>query len=674
MVLLGCSGSSGGEAADGIPGSGPGKDGSGEALGDSLDGTADGPCELSSCPAGICHPLSKECVECVVTEHCIGGRRCLGGVCRDSESCTTATSCTAGVCDVDLGSCVQCLRDAQCDQDALCVDGSCVGPVEPCAADGGCPEALHCHPSYGLCLPCIDDTHCLHGDRCGAGGICRPAACVPGETRCDGSGIQRCGHTRSFSATEPCPAGQTCAGGSCVPYVCTPGSETCDQLQVRRCDAGGSGSTLHPCPPGSYCPDGLDSCVPVRHRLLILFDTSGSMDQYPGADVWVEDCREENLPCPDPWPVCETAEKPLSVLSLSKVVFTEALSKPEVAARADMALMRDPQVLVDEPYGRRGYLSRPDGQTHKMTGDDDSPQPPSQPDGWFRRHLHQVLAVPFSGDDDSEDEILTWMDFKETLESTHDKCSRDSQCDTGFCASGASGKVCHIHGNPELRAVGMTPIGRTLSYAGSYFQQLVLQDGHACANDGGCSSPGYACSDDHLCVDPIAHCRKNVILLFSDGWESVDKDPRSFFHPWTQARRFAYGLRCKTADDCLGGARCEMGICRVPGIEADLKICSESGDQCERDNDCPDNGRCAHPVDIDPDTFGEDRLEDALGRPIRLQIHAIDVDVEQSGNKWIARLGGGQHFTVQSTDPENFLATLLLATDIKAEMPCVPLE
>ncbi len=667
LVAAGCSGSSGGgEAVDGSEG----KDGSGTELSGAGDGTQDGPCELSSCPAGICDPLSKECVECVVSEHCLGERRCVAGVCTDPESCTAATSCTAGFCDVDLGFCVQCLRDAQCDQGSLCVDGSCVGPVEQCPADGSCPEPLHCHPSYGLCLPCVDDTHCLHGDRCGAGGVCRPAACVPGETRCDGSGIQRCGRSRSFSATEPCPAGQTCAGGSCVPFVCTPGSETCDQLQVRRCDAGGAGSTLHPCPPGSFCPGGEDACVLVRHRLLILFDTSGSMDRYPGTNTLVIECREENMTCPPSWPVCETKEEPLSVLSLSKVVFAEALSKPEVAARADLALMRFPQELADDPDCKRGYSSAND----YMTGDDDSPRPPSQPDGWFRRHLHEVLAVPFSGDGDSQAEILSWMDFKETLETTHDTCSRDSHCDTGFCASGASGKVCHIHGNPELRAVGRTPIGRTLSYAGAYFRQLVLQDGFACSSDADCSSPGYTCSEDHLCVDPIAHCRKNVVLLFSDGWESVDKDPRSFFHPWTQARRFAYGLRCKTADDCLGGAKCELGVCRVPGIEADVKICSEAGEACERDSDCPDNGRCAHPVDIDPDNFDEDRIEDALGRPVRLQIHAIDVDVEEAGNKWIALLGGGQHFTVQSDDPENFLATLLLATDIKAEKPCVPVQ
>tara|TARA_B100000579_G_C22508779_1_gene700476 strand:+ start:35 stop:430 length:396 start_codon:yes stop_codon:yes gene_type:complete len=113
----------------------------------------------------------------------------------------------------------------------------------------------------------------------------------------------------------------------------------------------------------------------------------------------------------------------------------------------------------------------------------------------------------------------------------------------------------------------------------------------------------------------------------------------------------------------------------VPGLQADQFACSNTGNQCELGQDCGQNGaRCASTTLMNTDPQGGDLLKDAQGRPIRLMVHAVDIDVEDVGNAWIAQMGGGNHYTVGSSDTDNFLSTLLLVTDIKQEDPCVAYE
>ncbi len=135
----------------------------------------------------------------------------------------------------------------------------------------------------------------------------------------------------------------------------------------------------------------------------------------------------------------------------------------------------------------------------------------------------------------------------------------------------------------------------------------------------------------------------------------------------------AWGLGCASDADCLGGAPCAGGTCQPPSLQGLGRACSHDGSPCVLNSDCGDpEATCADPARGVVAPLGLDHLVDGKGRPIRVEIHAIDIDAEGDGNAMIALQGGGQHFQVRSTDPEDFLAKILRATDIKTEELCLP--
>ena len=407
----------------------------------------------------------------------------------------------------------------------------------------------------------------------------------------------------------------------------------------------------------------------------MIYDTSGSMGRFPGTNVIVDDCAQEGLPCPAAWPVCEQATTPLTMLSYSKIAFSSALNDATVQERIDFALMRFPQSVRAYRTCRKGHYKGQD----MIKNDTNVHIAPSSEAGWFQTNLDETLCVPFPDNSDGLSnltELQQWIDFSEAVAPTGLNCAGDNDCSGGYCdfKDGNSGeKVCMLHANPEIRASGYTPIGKTLFYAGEYFRQDVFIDGTPCTVHSDCPVSGYRCSEFGQCEDTARHCRQNVILLFSDGVESIQTDPTNFFHPWVQAKRFGYGLGCSDDFDCQGGASCLSGKCFVPGIEDSGKICSHTGEICQQDSDCGVDGVfCTDPQLDYIDDQGANILADKYGRAIKLQVHAIDIDNDQDGNKWIATLGGGKHYTASTQDSENFLKTLILATDLKQGGVCVP--
>ncbi|MBR57046.1 MAG: hypothetical protein CMH54_03210 [Myxococcales bacterium] len=646
--------------------------GCGSSSGPAEADTSSETCDPTTCDE-VCSPFDDSCVSCLVSAQCEGDARCHDGICLPEQSCGVDTPCETGHCDPQTGLCVACLTDHHCGGEGICIYGDCVGPAPLCGESFECPEGLVCNLSYGYCLMCGTGADCDEGWRCGPGGICLPMECTDGEARCEEEQIAQCGPNNTFLVPEPCPDGQICHMGACSESECTPNARTCEDLQIRQCNPQGTGSTLQPCPPGEYCPDGSFDCEPVRHRVLILFDTSGSMGIYPGTNVILDDCAEEGLPCPPAWPVCETANNALTVLAKSKVAFMEALAEPNVKERIDFALMRFPQSIRAYKTCRKGHYK---GHNY-LAGDLGAHVTPWDTNGWFNQGLAETLCVPFPSDTavgSNFPALQQWMDFDETVVSTGVSCEEDDDCGYGYCESwSTTGKTCITHANPELRASGYTPIGKTLFYASEVYRQHVFIDGVDCSTDADCPSAGYHCSKDGLCEDAARHCRKNVILLFSDGTESANMDPNDFFHPWIQAKRMAYGLGCSTSEDCLGESTCVSGRCSVPGFESNSLVCSNTGAPCTPGESCGGNGAlCVDPLPLYVEPDGLNTLKDRYGKPIRILTHAIDVDTDEAGNEWISRLGGGSHFTVSSQDPENFITTLILATDIKLAGPCVP--
>ena len=530
---------------------------------------------------------------------------------------------------------------------------------ENCPAD--CPADL-CQPVSGRCLRCGTNDDCLRGEWCREG-ACSRTLCVPGQSACEGVAVKLCGDDgMSYGEPVACPDGEACTAGECLPFVCTPGDNFCEDLQIRECNEVGTGWLEYPCQPGAVCR-GDEGCVPYRNTILLIFDTSGSMDAAPfdiggGACICPSGCPSI------PYPACEKPLCPRSKLGLSKYAFTQLFSIIPTG-NLHFVMTRFPQRVsrtqgaCGDMFGTGHYqvtldISNPQANSDWITGDDGSHAPA---DGsWFDQYAHEVVSVPFPTTEEEDTLALArvWMDFDEVMSPTGEVCTADDQCPAGFCdpdPDAPGQKVCFRHSNPELRATGNTPLGKSLFYAGEYIRKYVAVDGKACTADADCANVNYRCGPDGTCFDPLGHCRKVTVILFTDGVEEPATASSSFFNPRVQAKRMRYGLSCQIDADCGTDASCDAGICagypRVNGT----------------------GGSPPRPNDPEPS-----RLETYRGTPLEVTTHVIDLGEGEGteNNRLIADEGGGRYFSVHAGNPSELIQTLRNVTDIKQTLVCVP--
>ncbi|MCB9736778.1 MAG: hypothetical protein H6745_29715 [Deltaproteobacteria bacterium] len=460
--------------------------------------------------------------------------------------------------------------------------------------------------------------------------------------------------------------------------VCTPGEVLgCEEGLALRCDATGVGATMTPCGPGDACQEG--ACRPIEGTLVLLVDTSGSMNRVVARDVTAGRCDGEGCPL---WsfPNCDDAEAPLTRIGGVKKAIRELVTSPS-AAHERFVLQRFPtrghgttKVTCDSgysqsttPFGGGPTLVTGDDGTHETLDDD-----------WFAAGEDEIIAVPATPPGASAP-VLQWVDFVEDLEPTGQPCTYDEDCPTHVCLE----KVCQVAVNPELRATGATPLGKSLFYAGEYLRHEVLVEGRACGVDEDCGSPHHRCEAGR-CHDPLRKCRPNAIILFTDGAESDYRSLDAFFHPRVQAKRLWYGLGCEEAADCAGGATCEAGVC-VPPAEAlppEAPTCTVSDLSCETDADCPDAcqgsmqtcvGTCEGVAVDYVEGQGHDRVHADSGEALQVRVHVIDASGVPGANRLIAAFGGGLHRSVLATDTLGFLEALVgIVRDSKQTALCIP--
>ena len=248
-------------------------------------------------------------------------------------------------------------------------------------------------------------------------------------------------------------------------------------------------------------------------------------------------------------------------------------------------------------------------------------------------------------------------------------CGVESDCRQGC------GKFCRQHDNPELRAIGSTPIGQSLFYAGEYFRHYIIKEGVPCAQSEDCGSADYECVNQR-CHDPLVECRPNIIVLFSDGRETDHDDPESFFNPRVQAKRFHYGLGCRSDDECLNQATCLEGRCAPPIPDLSQRICKGADLPCTNDDECPEYqcglgmscaGECAEAGFDYIDQEGHNLLRTPSGHTISLRLHVVDASGDFRGNSLLAQIGGGVHASVDFTMPEQLIQQLTTLIGAKAE-------
>jgi hypothetical protein len=415
--------------------------------------------------------------------------------------------------------------------------------------------------------------------------------------------------------------------------LCEPGATDCDGLARRVCSPSGDRWVRTACPPGAGCVAG--ACEIAHPRLLFVFDTSSSM-LGPAAGGALPSLPE-----------CGSIEAPGSRIAESKALFRQLFAEA-LPTGPRMGLLRFPQRATAAPECEAASY----GGASALSGDDGGHAAPWTRGSWFRTNLSQVLVVPLAAgaDEDGRAALVSWLDGEERVVQANKACTADGECGQGFC----SGGTCWRYLAPELRAAGGTPLGKTLFYAGEYYRHAVLVDGQPCRHDAECASPGYRCGADGTCEDPLAACRANHIMVFSDGEETAHPDPGDFFHPLVQARRLRYGLGCQRDRECLAGATCVAGSCRPPG---EPPAAAAGGGA--------DAGRLARLLAyVDP--LGAQRLETAAGRTVSVQVHALDV-WGNPDSELLAWLGGGEYVPGALSDPEAVLWAMDLLLQSKGE-------
>lgn len=439
-----------------------------------------------------------------------------------------------------------------------------------------------------------------------------------------------CDFSGDHEGTRPAPAADAAGGDGAADSqgdapedtwapACQPGESTCLGLRRRVCTGRGDGWAVFDCPPGAGCVDG--SCESAHPRVVFVFDTSSSMFAPAAAAGGTYEP-----------PVCASIEAPGSRIAESKALFRLLFAAPLPTAPR-MGLFRFPQRATAAPECDAAFWTG----LSRLSGDDDSHVVPGGRGSWFRNGLGQALIVPISSDPDEDGRaaIVRWLDGEERVVRANKDCTSDGECSGGFC----SGGTCWRELEPELRAGGGTPLGRTMFYAAEYYRVAVLVDGKACSHDGECGSPGYRCGEDGRCHDPLAQCRANHLVVFSDGDETAHPDPDDFYNPLVQARRLRYGLACERDADCLAGASCApSGTCAPPGApDADLLEDPERAARIATTLAATDPLGAQHATRLD-------------GEPVSIQVHALDVWGNPE-NRAIAWLGGGEYVSGSLADP-----------------------
>ncbi|MFO0746894.1 MAG: hypothetical protein U1F43_14665 [Myxococcota bacterium] len=490
------------------------------------------------------------------------------------------------------------------------------------APNGGCPSGQLCETTAHVCVDCIiAEERCVAGQResCEAPVVTGVHAVSGGSWHADA-----CAHD------EACvPVG---IHATCEPQVCDPDPTTWRCLSAttaRQCNAFGNEQQIVECQPGRACYEG--KCEFIRHNVVVVFDTSGSMHDYldrtfpgnPGT------CDQNHTPCLQPFPACDDPADPLTLFTLAKTVFADVI-ETTIGGFSQFALERFPQreAATNNPGCFVGFYTT----DTEMTGDDES----KVPGAWFDQNLGEVLVVPFPlrNSLDNKAKLLEWLDFSERLGATDTACTTNDQCGTGKCGQVNGEGRCFHHTDDELRANGETPLGKSLFYAAEYIRRYVRVDGKACTTDASCGSAGYQCVSG-FCKDPYRKCKDDFIVLFTDGEESFFQDETSFFNPAVQAKRMAYGLDCTADADCRGGAVCTNHVCLGPGQTA---------------GDVPTLGG---------DGFGA--LSSPDGQPISIRTTVITLDGQGVKNARIAHAGGGVNVDVQSSDPQTMRTQLIQA-------------
>lgn len=275
-------------------------------------------------PSGSAEPPRWTKIEdCASEELCVEPGVCQAPVCAAREiRCSGAVSqrcradrtgwedlaaCeSAAHCSLDVQSCSAGGGDAPCCLDVPCQPGELrcnSSDLQRCRADQSDLDLVASCATAALCAASVES--CV-----GDAGVCEcvDAACAPGETRCEGTTLQRCNADRTgFEFVEECASSALCEQGqaraplSCQPAACAAGSFDCtEQGTLRPCRADRTGFDAgQACPGGAaFCDAAQGVCTPTPCQ--------PGQKVCDGADVLA--CRADQTGFEATGEVCATAD------------------------------------------------------------------------------------------------------------------------------------------------------------------------------------------------------------------------------------------------------------------------------------------------------------------------------------------------------------------------------
>jgi hypothetical protein len=530
--------------------------------------------------------------------------------------------------------------------------------------------------------------HCIQGKHCNENNECVDDVCLDDSITCASpTDLKKCNEDGSAFEIVPCEGDRLCFLGECIVPVCDPEDPpVCEDGKRKVCNSQGVGYNYLPCPGKTFCVDG--ECEAIEPNVILILDTSGSMNAIDNAGTLPDECEGADCPSWD-WPNCDNAPNPQTRLGKMKAALLSVLDS-DGANGLRMALQRFPQMFDlfsllsssnptcdGAPLRHFDLFSGDNTQTHlthviQSGALDDS-------------SLTPIMPVPFASDDASNvDTIRSWVDSEHTYELSEETCTILTNCEDYNASMACVDGSCGTETGHELRAMGNTPLGRSIFYAGEIFRERVVLEGKACAEESDCDSPHYSCVDG-VCHDPYRECRPNVVILFSDGGETLDLNPALFFHARIQAKRLHYGLGCSTDQDCMNGATCPSGVCTSDDLSEPAKVCRTTNVPCAANGECTDfpypcggsastcSGKCETTGVDFIDEVGENVLRDPAGNLIPVTIHVVDAAQSLSGTSLIAQFGGGEHIVVDIDDVGSIVSGFTGALDIKVESEaCIP--
>jgi len=227
------------------------------------------PCVNSrDCTEGnVCDRDAGECVECLGNGDCEKDKEaCVASHC--VPVCTSDKDCASRnqLCNHDKGYCADCVEQEDCPNIYYCANDRC--KLDVCKAGDTICQGNSGYATCNAIGSGFESRTCSVSSSCSVdgGAGCKPWICTPGTSDCSASGesVKLCAQDGLSIASEiDCAAdGQRCYLGECKPKACEPGSTFCQGSELRDCAANGTQSTLRTaCPSGQYCDSTTLACA-----------------------------------------------------------------------------------------------------------------------------------------------------------------------------------------------------------------------------------------------------------------------------------------------------------------------------------------------------------------------------------------------------------------------------